>query len=1082
MKALRSKRNPSDAERRFPRDKLQQNQNSDDVSSDMSNEFKWTDIESSSDDGAAACYTAVLANVTESVKWDSNTADTISNKFTNDICDGWCEDDIDEDAVSKNYPKDCYSFIALYYPGGKEWPSFVFLLGFVVFSFQMTFLILLILSVTSEKFGTIGEIDNPGKSIGAKIFPANTKQIVRATQIFSMLTSFLFPYSSLQDVIKAVFLFPRSWQGNKSGLVRWMRFSCFLRFLQGIVAIFASWLLVMKSENVVDIILNFTAVNFISSLDEIAYSMAKSGELGLNLKKKLKTIEKTKLPPRVFESKMICHWCVVILTSFVFFTVMIVVMVAQERNDIWSTKELRVRFHDETGIEEYSGCFQTNSDSGYSSKRHTYHRFEGKGHTPTAATIGYCEENRHWVLLKGDHTNPCIADRANELAHSAKTDTFDIQTSFEESWVSSSGTPLEFFFFPDGTNGTCSSFIGDGTCDAVFNKQDYSYDDGDCCAATCTGSNCGLGQNSFFGGTDTTGTGFPNCIDEKMVSITIHLNSIRSSRDPIFVDFDRTLGQRLSINEDEWRDVMPEKTLFSVECNGKIVLSTYIDNSMENKNETVKVEDGASCSLVIRNTTTNGFIQDVLRDDPIWIIDYTIFHDRVDIKATGGNEQVEILSALSNEVGSMNFTRVWDSFIQILEGYVDIETIYTHFAPSNKAFNWLLEHDNNNGNLLLNNEFFIERFALATLDFTLSNETSFIGKKDQCIWSNIKCKNGRVTQLDLNRRAVQAFSEEMMTSVQILSHLEELNFGGNQISVIPSSIGLLSNLNSLSFYSNKIESIPSDLLSMTKLTSLDFGENRIRSIPSEIGSMQNMVILNFGNNGRIASMPTEIGLMTSLTTLDLSGNTLTAIPAKIGSMGSIKRLNMAFNKIKYIPKTIGSMINLKHLHLGFNDLKQVPDEMGNMISLINLDLYLNKIENITSGITSMTKMEYLNLGHNRITSIPSDIGLMTRLKDLDLDNNEIQSIPSEIGSITTLINLDLGNNEILFIPSEIGLMTSLTNLDLASNLLTSIPSEIGLITSLKKLHLNGNNFSFVDLPTEVQELCNSNSTICEIGQ
>ncbi len=683
-----------------------------------------------------------------------------------------------EDDACRFYPKDCYSFIALCYPEKKEWPSFVFLTGLLVFSFQMTFLGLLIMSVTSEKLGTIGEIDNPGTSLGTNFFPANSKQIVRATQVFSMITSFLFPYSSLKDVVKAVLLFPRSSENHKKSRVRLLRFACMLRFLQGLVAIFASWLLVMTSDNVVDIILNFTAINFISNLDEIAYSMAKSGELGLNFKKKLQKVEKTELPPGLFKNRIICHWCVVTMISLLFFVAMTVVMVAQERNDIWSTKELRVRFHDETGIEEYSGCFKTDP-SGYSSKRHIYNRFIEDGTNSTTATIGYCEESRHWVLLKGNPTDLCTTDREVQLAYSAKIDTFDIQASYEESWVSSSGTPLEFYFFPDGPGDTCSSFIGDGTCDPVFNRLDYNYDDGDCCASTCIGTNCGRGENyNFFGSTDIVGTGFPSCTDKSMVAVTILLNDVRSSRDPMFAKFNKALGQNIFMDEDTWRSAKPAEALFALECDGKNVLSIFIDKSMENKTETVMVNEGATCSLVIRNTTTNGFKADYLRDDPIWYVDYTVFHNRSNnIMSSNDNELLEILSARSKEAGSVKFTRISDCFIETLKNHIDVRTVYTGSDPSSKAFRWLLDQNDNSDYPQFKDEFFIERYALATLDFTLSNHTTFINEQRQCTWPNIKCTNGAVTQVDLKKKNMKEFSAEMMTSIQILSDLTELNLG-----------------------------------------------------------------------------------------------------------------------------------------------------------------------------------------------------------------------------------------------------------------------------------------------------------------
>jgi hypothetical protein len=46
-----------------------------------------------------------------------------------------------------------------------------------------------------------------------------------------------------------------------------MVFSCTLRFTQGALATAAALLLVVTSSEVIDIVLNFTAINFISALD-----------------------------------------------------------------------------------------------------------------------------------------------------------------------------------------------------------------------------------------------------------------------------------------------------------------------------------------------------------------------------------------------------------------------------------------------------------------------------------------------------------------------------------------------------------------------------------------------------------------------------------------------------------------------------------------------------------------------------------------------------------------------------------------------------------------------------------------------
>ena len=116
---------------------------------------------------------------------------------------------------------------------------------------------------------------------------------------------------------------------------------------------------------------------------------------------------------------------------------------------------------------------------------------------------------------------------------------------FGLTWYSSSNTPLDVYFIEKESVGielnenTCSSFIGDGNCDPVFNKFDFQYDGGDCCAATCSRPNCGIGSlKNAFGTTNATGNGFPDCIHPDMFPITIHLDSIVSSFEPRFQEND----------------------------------------------------------------------------------------------------------------------------------------------------------------------------------------------------------------------------------------------------------------------------------------------------------------------------------------------------------------------------------------------------------------------------------------------------------------------------------------------------------------------------------------------------------------
>ena len=142
---------------------------------------------------------------------------------------------------------------------------------------------LLVWSQTDEPRGRITEIDNPDKTwdgamaILADFIPANANPIVRTAQITSIASYFIFADASLQDIIRAVKCFPYA-KANDGDSVRCMRLSCIFRGIQGTLAMFVVLLLIITSNTVVDLLLNFTAVNFISELDDYAFELAVSGE------------------------------------------------------------------------------------------------------------------------------------------------------------------------------------------------------------------------------------------------------------------------------------------------------------------------------------------------------------------------------------------------------------------------------------------------------------------------------------------------------------------------------------------------------------------------------------------------------------------------------------------------------------------------------------------------------------------------------------------------------------------------------------------------------------------------------------
>ena len=323
------------------------------------------------------------------------------------------------------------------------------------------------------------------------------------------------------------------------------------------------------------------------------------------------------------------------------------VIVLQENNNVWVTNTFRVQFQDnEQGLQVYNGCYEKNEN--VISRKEGFGRklYEGFESNSENARFGYCLDDRRWILFKGDIPNACAADKNGyELARSSKTDTFDVSTMFDETWISVINTPLDVFFFEDNgsieiNEETCSSFLDDGKCDLIFNNLGYLYDGGDCCAATCSGSNCGIEMlTNAFGTNDTTGDGFPDCEDPDMVPITIRLDNMLTSRDPQFYndgdiislenvsDINSTIDNFCDDYIDDYiddylDDCLTQKfliqQLLSIDCDERNVLSIHIDKSMENQMETIMVNDGAECTVTFSNATSGV--------DPNWSLNYTIFY------------------------------------------------------------------------------------------------------------------------------------------------------------------------------------------------------------------------------------------------------------------------------------------------------------------------------------------------------------------------------------------------------------------------------------------------------------------------
>jgi len=914
------------------------------------------------------------------------------------------------------YPADCYSFLACYHPFKN--PGF-FAFGFAVFMFQMLFLSFMILSKTLPLLSSNGEVDNPSEGPIAAFIPSNVSVLVRLTQITAVLSYCVFADSSLKDVVTAVEMFPRFDRARNNDQLGLVVLSCTLRFIQGLLAIVGTLLMVITSSDVVEIILNFTAISFISDLDEAAFELAKWGKYGPLLEAEAKSIEKRPIPYYLYrKDNHVRFRYTVIPIAVLLMAVMAGIVYGQRADHLWVTQTLRIQLQDSTGLQSYSGCYKMDQKL----QHHNRKNYNGYDANPDSGIIGFCNKRRHWILFKNEtsdeklNTDPCKVQREEELAHSAKTDKFDISSAFDEMWYSASGTPLDLYFFDAtgdgvGLNENCGSFLNNGKCDDLFNTIDYQYDGGDCCASTCVQANCGVNSiTSAFGVKGAGGDGFPKCNDPELVPITIKLETISSSRDEAFLNVtDIQLDEYFREKGIDFWTEQPVTPFFIVDCNDVNVLSTYVNDTMLGNTETLLVEDGASCRISVSNTT-NFF--EKWDNDPIWWVRYTVYH--------GNGTQYPIITGDSYVEESTEFQRVTSCYFDKLGGSLDLSTAYDATKASTKALRWMINDES--GHSSCSNDFLIERYALAEVNYAApiqpENETEsvsalWISIQQQCRWENIACDVGSV--------------ETMAVRSKVLT-------GGT----IPSSVGLLTGLRRMDYDSNGL----------------------VSTIPSEIGRLTNLKGLDIDNNELTGTIPTELGQLINMVELDLDKNKLTGtIPTEFGNMKNAREFDLIYNQLSgAIPSEIGKLTILNTLSVVGNELTgMIPTEIGKMSNLIGVELAHNAISGTIPSQIENTKetAKVLWLSNNiMFGTIPTQIGRLTKLEKLELDENSFSgSIPSEVGLMTSLYLMNLrGNNFSGMIPSEIGLLTNLKEIRLdRNNFMGTIPREILFLERLRIL-------------------------------
>jgi hypothetical protein len=177
----------------------------------------------------------------------------------------------------------------------------------------------------------------------------------------------------------------------------------------------------MQSKTVLELLLNFSAMEFVSLLDDVAFSMLREGYCGISMMKQA-TLSETKYSvPHILSVKSSRF-------SAVYFIVIFVVMFSgwsgiysEQATGIYLCQQMYVQLDDELApaLAGLSGIYTVNQNEHFGGRVTSSQENNGQG------KIGYCEDEKVWTLKIQDHLmsyDPCL----DWVAKSSQSFDFDV--------------------------------------------------------------------------------------------------------------------------------------------------------------------------------------------------------------------------------------------------------------------------------------------------------------------------------------------------------------------------------------------------------------------------------------------------------------------------------------------------------------------------------------------------------------------------------------------------------------------------------------------------------------------------------
>ncbi|CAB9509241.1 expressed unknown protein [Seminavis robusta] len=386
-----------------------------------------------------------------------------------------------DESKEKLLPQDTFSFIII-----AETCTIPFIISLTIFVLQLTIFILVLLDLAAQ-----GE---PGNIFGV---PANVSGQLRATQFIAVLVAVLTQGDLRVALTLARDGFTKEFHAAFRHTAEWkFRLAVVTRAASGTIGLVVVFVLIITSSSVVGLLLDFTAVEFVSSIDELCFFLAKQGFLGTGCKhySAIVACDLYKVAPESRQGFLRKSWKTVslflILSVFLAGWISIVIF---QLDGHYMCNTIMVNMGDDfvPALGAFNGLYDIKFPKGYvpfKERRAIFvERRSQEVNVPGRGIFGYCDDIKAWTFRWEftDGTENVETDFCEWVARSSETDTFDITETVSQPWLVRDQTqrevvldPFRLFCFDCENEGEDDSDDcgGKGTCNsAVCECQDGWY-------------------------------------------------------------------------------------------------------------------------------------------------------------------------------------------------------------------------------------------------------------------------------------------------------------------------------------------------------------------------------------------------------------------------------------------------------------------------------------------------------------------------------------------------------------------------------------------------------------------------------